>query len=242
MSMESKESIIPKLKLYRWFYIFTVFLFFALSVFYAAYSYLYTPERRMLLLTHVDSVYRNEDLTQSNTSEGELKQFVYDVLKKTFTYNFLSFADQVTYDKLLKKELYTDLPDHRDFLRPLFNEEAHREVIKNLKDAPWMFRFIEERRRLIFSMTLPPTTRGAQDASAVVDGRLTRDFNGHFFLISQGFNRKTARYKINYQIVMERRPNATLQEANDYFFRPMVPDNNFEWRVKQFSWTTEKVN
>lgn len=209
---------------------------------YFMYSVQYSPSTRIVLLTHLDSVYRNEDLTETNVSEGEIKQFVYESLRKTFTYDFLSFSNNETYEKLINGELHTDLPDHRDFIRPLFNDVAHGKIISELIEAPWMFRFSEERRRTTFSMSMPASTRGDGARREVIDGRLTQRLNGHFFLISQGYNRRSVRYRINYQITLERRPNATRQEARGYFFRPMVEDNIFEWRISELNWRAERVN
>lgn len=238
----SKEKIHRDNKILRAVYWLTNSLIFLVCGFYFVYSSQYSPATKMLLLTHLDSVYRNEDLTETNVSEGEIKQFVYEALQKIFTYDFLSFSNSETYEKIINAELHTDLPDHRDFIRPLFNDTAHGKIISELIDAPWMFRFLEERRRTTFSMTMPASTRGEDAKREVNSGRLTQRLNGHFFLISQGHNRRNVRYRINYQITLERRPNATKQDARGYFFRPMVEDNVFEWRISELNWNSDRVN
>lgn len=240
--MKNKIDALKKILPYRWFYFLTSLLLITVMIGYTAYNLSYTPETRMLLLTHVNAVYRNEDLTQTTTSEGELKQWLYELLDKTFTYNYLSFTQEETYQKLVSGELHSDLPDHRDTLRPFFNDVAYASIVSSLNDAPWMFRFSEEKRRTTFSMTTPPSTRGASTVESVQDGRLVREFNGYFYVISQSNNRKAARYRVDFKALLERRPNATNQEAKKYFFRPMAPDNNSEWRIRELTWTPKRVN
>lgn len=239
--MESKYQAQKALRTYRILYSISLVCMFAAIGAYSAYALMYKPEQQLVLLNHVDSVYRNEDLTKTNSSEGETKQLVFDILSKTFTYDYLSFVTDETYEKFVTGELYTDLPDHRDAIRPLFNDVSHQNTVNSLKQAPWMFRFTEERRRIIFLMTIPPSTRGIDMSLNSQEGRLSRQYNGYFFVISTGYNRKEVRYRIDYNITIERRPNSIKQESKGYFFRPLVSDNNTEWRVSTLTWEAGRV-
>lgn len=240
--MENKDDVVGAVRVYRWGYYFSTVLILAVIIGYSIINVMYKPSDKLVLLTHVNSVYLNEDLTQTTSTEGELKQWVYETLQSTFTYDYLSFLPPDAYAKTVNGELYTDLPDHRDKIRAFFNDEALGKIISSLEEAPWSFRFTEERRRLNFSMTTPPTTRGTASDFKVENGRLVRDFNGYFYIISQGFKRKDARYRIDFTVTIERRPNATKQDAKNYFFRPMAPDNNTEWRIKDLGWSAKRVN
>lgn len=240
--MQNKADVIKKTRPYRWLYLTTLLSIFVIISAYSMFNLSFTPEARLLLLTHVNSVYLNEDLTQTNTSEGELKQFLHETLADSFTYDYLSFLPQETYKKMVNGELFTELPDQRDRIRAFYSEDAREKLITSLEEAPWNYRFEEERRRLVFSMTTPPTKRGVGAGSEVKNGRLTSDFNGYFYVISQGYNRKSARYRIDFTVRMERRANATRQEAKGYFFRPMAPDNHSEWRINDLQWTAKRAN
>lgn len=239
--MRNKDDVVRGVRWFRWGYYFSVLSILASIAGYSIFNATYKPDAELVLLTHVNSVYINEDLTQTHTTEGELKQFLHEVLHDSFTYDYLSFLPKETYTRTVNGELYSDLPDHRDKIRAFYRDDALEAFIDSLEKAPWAYRFEEEKRRTVFSMTTPPTTRNAK-LTAIVNGRLVSEFNGYFYVISQGFNRKTARYRVDFTASLERRPNAMKQETKSYFFRPMAPDNNSEWRIQNLTWTSKRAN
>ena len=87
---ETMDSVTKKLNKWKWSYFISLLMSGVLFLGYAGYTLLYTPERQQLLLNQMGGVYVNEDLTKTNASEGQVKQFAYESIAFAFKYNYRS--------------------------------------------------------------------------------------------------------------------------------------------------------
>jgi len=236
--MDSREVADKKLARWKWAYMATLIFPALIVAAYTVYSLAYTPKTRTVLLNQFGGVYVSEDLGQTNVTEGQVKQFAYDILSQTFSYDYLSFSTDSEYQDLVSGKVDTDLPDHRDVLFQLYSPEAHKVVIAKLKDSPWMDRFHVQRRQLSSVFTSPPLQDGNIGFVKGADGRLTISYRGSFFLSSQSKGLKTLNYKVDYRITLERKPLFLDANLDKYYFGPMSPINAFEWRVRDIDWTS----
>lgn len=236
--MDSRAVADQMLVKWKRMYMATLVVPVLIVVAYTAYTLLYTPKTQTVLLNQFGGVYVSEDLGQTNVTEGQVKQFAYDVLSQTFSYDYLSFVPDAEYQELVAEKVDTDLPDHRDVLFQLYSPEAHKSVIAKLKDSPWMDRFHVQRRQLSSVFTSPPLQDGSVGFVKGSDDRLNISYRGSFFLSSMSKGLKTLSYKIDYRITLERKPLFLDANLGKYYFGPMSPINAFEWRVKDIDWTS----
>tara|TARA_B100002003_G_scaffold242781_1_gene266256 strand:+ start:82 stop:807 length:726 start_codon:yes stop_codon:yes gene_type:complete len=239
--MESKEASSDKLR--KWVTLYFISLIIAVGYFaiYTGYSvFLFEPERREVVLNQINAIYSEEDLGTTTVTEGEVKQFVVKMIDAAFTYDYLSFAHDDLYEDILARNVETDLPDHRDLVQNLFSEEAHKKFIADLKDTPWSNGFYHERRFVKATILSPPvkdTYTGWQKGS---DGRLNMSYTGYFFVVAKAYQKRTMRFRVNYEVVAERKPNPVGTIRDTYYFFPLVPQNTFEWQIKSFKWDVER--
>ena len=99
------EKATLKLRGFKFFYFISLLIPILVFVAYGIYSVFYTPDKRSILLNQMGGVYINEDLSKTNMSEGEVKQYLAETIAKTFTYNYISFSEKDTYQKKLDREI-----------------------------------------------------------------------------------------------------------------------------------------
>jgi len=228
----------------RWKYLFysTLVVYVSICFFYVLYSISYTPKEQTILLNQMGGVYVSEDLGRTNVSEGEVKQFAFEVISKTFSYNFVSYAEKEDYEKIISGEKESDLPDHRDTFSSYYSPDAYEKVKEELVAQDWMRNFHYERRQLLVSFTEPPSKVSSQDFYKNESGRLSVDYKGYFFLISNSKKHKQKTYKIGFTVTLERKP-LIIQDGDyesKYYFPPMVPNNTMEWRIVKFDFESER--
>jgi len=237
---ETMDSVTKKLNKWKWSYFISLLMSGVLFLGYAGYTLLYTPERQQLLLNQMGGVYVNEDLTKTNASEGQVKQFAYESIAFSFKYNYRSLRSNEDYEKILSGEMEVDLPDHRDLIKPLFESGEHEKFLKSLNDAPWMDRFYPQHRQIDVRFSVPPLQENVNGWVQSDDGRLNMIYSGHFFIIVDAKGLKSHSYKINYKVTLERKPFLPIGQEKVYYYKPMVPMNTFEWRIKTLEWDHEK--
>jgi hypothetical protein len=224
--MESKQEatqMLVKWKILYFISLITPIVFFAL---YLSYSLTFTPDTRNILINNYNAIYQSEDLSKSNITEGKLKQIVYETLRDTFTFNYLSFSKRDDYLLLLSKEKPSDIPDHRDKIRSLYSKTSHKYVIENLYKGDWVTRLHSQRRRVFPLVSTPPVRESiTSDWIVSEDSRLNAKYSGYLYIVSESKNFSVQRYRIDYRVVMERKPNAVIVDMPDYFFAPMVKPN-----------------
>lgn len=204
-------------------------------------SHLYTPPKRDILLNHLGSLYREEDLTKTVDSEGEVKQLALDWMSVIFNSNHLSFLSDEDYAELLSGKRPTSLPDHRDLIRNYFSEQSYSDVIKNLQSAPWMTDFRTQKRRSIAQFYSPPIHSGENVGFSVNSaGRLEVKYAGYFYVNSRGFKSTDRLFRVDYDIVMERKPNNVYPVLPKYFFQSMVLSNTTAWRISKLTWNAKR--
>ena len=240
--MESKDAVSKKLKKWMFLYFFSLLVAVGYFILYSGYSLLvFEPERKSVVLNQINAVYSGEDLAETNVSEGELKQFIVKVIDESFTYDYLSFSYDELYEELLSGNLETDLPDHRDYIKNYFSEKAHDSFVDSLKEAPWMTSFYRERRHVSASILSPPVKGSYSGWEKGTDGRLNMSYSGYFFVLSKSNNNRPLRYRVDYNIVAERKPNPVMEVVDTYYFFPLVPMNTFEWQIKTIEWNAERA-
>jgi len=239
MEYLTMKKVVKNLKKWKILYFFSLIIPMVLFFMYTIYAMNYVPEQRRILLNQFDGVYINEDLSKTNVSEGQIKQFAYKQLVKTFTYNYLSFISEEEYEMLIKKEKDEDLPDHRDFIRPSYSDEAHKDVISKLLNSPWMKNMNLNQTQIEVRAPAPPAQVGAYGKTRSLDGRLTQLYDGHIFIHEKSRRGKTKTYKIKYEMTLERKP-LFLDNSEKYYFPPLSPPNLFEWRITSLTWKTER--
>lgn len=237
---ETMESATKKLSKWKILYLSSFFMSFLIFIGYAGYTMFYTPEKQRLLLNQMGGIYTNEDLSKTNESEGQVKQFAYESIEKAFNYDYRSYRSQDEYKKLISGELDVDLPDHRDYIRPLFESSAHKVFIESIDKAPWMNRFYPQRRQIDVRFSVPPLQVSVDGWVKADDGRLNMEYEGHFFLSVDAKGLKSNSYKINYNVILERKPFVPISDKETYYYKPMVPLNSFEWRIKTLDWEYER--
>ena len=239
--MENKQEAIKALR--KWKILFVALfssIILCLSGYYA-YSLSFIPPVERVLINNVGAVYKPEDLTKTSYKEGQVKQVVYDTLMKVFSFNYLSYANDEDYQGYLSGKLDQDIPDHRDVLRPLFSVEAYDEFIVLLSQGEWNSSIHGQKRMATLSIPEPPVKLpSANDWVRGEDGRLNAIYTARGYLVtdSRGFSQE--RYTLDFEIVMERKPNVGRLKMPDYFFRPMVDLNTNEWRVSKLTWTAKR--
>jgi len=235
------EQAKSSLKKWKWLYMATLFLPVLSWLVYIGASVTSTPTVRQVLLNHFGAVYREEDLTQTTLSEGEVKQFLTEILLETFEYDYLNFASPDRYRDYLSGKADSDIPDHRDKIRPFYSKRAHKTVVKLLEGEEWMKQAIKERRLVRVAITSPPVRKNAgQDFYMGDDNRLNVGYHGFLYVTSRSPAGKTLRFRIDYDVDLERRTVVPEYDMPDYFFGPLVKDYNNEWRVKSLSWKTSR--
>lgn len=241
MMILTTEQAKDSLKKWKLLYMVTLFLPVLSWLVYIGASVTAEPTIRQVLLNHFGAVYREEDLTLTTLSEGEVKQFATEILLETFEYDYLSFASPNRYKDYLRGKADSDVPDHRDMIRPLYSESAHKAVIKLLEGEEWMKQAIKERRLVRVALTSPPVRKNAgEDFYMGEDNRLNVGYQGFIYVTSRSPVGKVLRYRIDYDIDLERRTVVPEYDMPDYFFGPLVKDYNNEWRVKSLSWKTSR--
>lgn len=204
-------------------------------------SFTAVPRESNVLLNSVGAVYRHEDLSKSIMTEGEVKQLLHDSLKTMFTYDYLSLSSPSSYQKLLSGEGNQDLPDHRDLVRPLMSPSSHKLFFDKIVREEWMRQSENERRLVRMTITSPPTSVStSQEFKLNKFGRLEVSYNGFFYISSRSAIGKTYRYRIDYDVTMERKTVVPDYEMPSYFFKPLVVDKNSEWRIQTFSWKSSR--
>jgi len=98
------EQAEKSLKKWKSIYIASLLLPFLSWLIYIGLSLTSEPTVRQVLLNHFGAVYREEDLTKTTISEGEVKQFLAESLVDTFEYDYLGFTSPDRYKKLPKGE------------------------------------------------------------------------------------------------------------------------------------------
>ncbi|MCP4256112.1 MAG: hypothetical protein GY774_01135 [Planctomycetes bacterium] len=239
------------LKLRKWKFA----LFFALMscsvayVGYAFYTLTYSPKPSDVLINKLGGVYVSEDMTKSNVSEGEVKQFAQDSIYNSFKLHYATFRPREEYEQLIAGELTSDIPDHRDKIEMLFKKEAWVKFVAELEAAPWMKNFHYERRKLFVAFTVPPQkttfSRNRDDErmpGSVMsdDGRLNITYKGHMFVVSRSKGVREENYRVDYTVTLERKPLVIEKRTNDYFFKPMAISNTFEWQIKSLEWSAAR--
>jgi hypothetical protein len=224
----------------------TIYLITLLAPFMLLLGYLFTsvssePKVRNVLLNSIGAVYRHEDLSKSMMSEGEVKQLLHDNLLTMFTYDYLSFLSPPEYEKLVSGEGNQDLPDHRDAVRPIMSPSAHRHFVDTLMNEEWMRQSGREHRIVRMTITSPPTSVSTtQDFALSSNGRLEVAYNGFFYITSRSNTGKTYRYRLDYDVTMERKTVVPDYVMPKYFFSPLVVEDNPEWRIKSFTWKSSR--
>lgn len=181
------------------------------------------PTVRQVLLNHFGAVYREEDLTKTTLSEGEVKQFLAESIITTFDYDYLSFASPNRYKDYLKGKFDSDIPDHRDKIRPLYSKSAHEEVVRLLEREEWMTQSIQERRLVRVAITSPPVRKSAgQDFYMGDDSRLNVGYDGFFYVTSRSPVGKTLRFRLDYDVELERRTVVPEYDMPDYFLAHLL--------------------
>jgi hypothetical protein len=199
------------------------------------------PTVRQVLLNHFGAVYREEDLTKTTISEGEVKQFLAETLVTTFEYDYLGFTSPDRYKSYLTGKVDSDIPDHRDKIRPFYSNAAHKNVVRLLEREEWMKQSIQERRLVRVAITSPPVRKSAgQDFYMGDDGRLNVGYDGFIYVSSRSPVGKTLRFRLDYDVELERRTVVPEYDMPEYFFGPLVKDYNHEWRIKSISWKTSR--
>lgn len=232
------EKATLKLRGFKFFYFISLLIPILVFVAYGIYSVFYTPDKRSILLNQMGGVYINEDLSKTNMSEGEVKQYLAETIAKTFTYNYISFSEKDTYQKKLDREISSDLPDHRDAIRPLFSDNEWKRVVVELENADWMRDFHYNRYKIFANLTSPPVQVAQGGWYPDSSGRLNVDYEGNIFLRLTGLNVKNKMFKVSYTATLERKAMMASVLPNQYYFPPMVPMNTFEWRVKSLKWNS----
>lgn len=205
------------------------------------FSLLYTPTPRDILFNHFGALYRQEDLTKSTLSEGEVKQLATKWITHVFSYNHVSFSDEKVYSELMSGKRSTSLPDHRDEIRAYFSDDAYPDVISSLEKAPWMADFREQRRGNNVSFYTPPSQDGqGAELYLSASNRLSARYKGYLYISSSGYRVPERFYRVDFEVVLERKPNNVSSKMPAYFFPPMVPDNFSEWRFTEFTWSAKR--
>lgn len=234
--MQNMDEATKKLRKYKTLYFASLLIPLGLFVIYSLYSLWYTPAVRTILINQLGGVYISEDLTKSNVSQGEVKQFLADAIKFSFTYNYINFSQQDKYEKKLSKEIDSDLPDHRDAISPYYSRDEWKSMVTRLEEAPWIRRFYYGRYKMFANMSSPPLQSGQGGWYVSDDKRLNIDYEGDFFVRLTGYNVKDQVFKIEYKATLERKTMVTSVNPDMYYFAARVPVNTFEWRIKSFDW------
>lgn len=239
--MESTEASSKKMRKWVGFYFISLFVAVGYFILYTVYSvFLFEPERREVVLNQINAIYSEEDLGTTTVTEGEVKQFIVKMIDVAFTYDYLSFAHDELYEDILAKNVETDLPDHRDLVQNLFSKEAHEQFIVDLNNAPWNSNFYHERRIVKAVILSPPVKDSYSGWQKGQDGRLNMSYSGYFFVVAKAHKKRTMRFRVNYEVVAERKPNPVGTVKDTYYFYPLVPQNTFEWQIKSFTWEVER--
>jgi hypothetical protein len=210
-------------------------------IFYIFYSmFIFEAEQKGVMLNQINAIYSKEDLGMTNVSEGEVKQFAYKVLKETFTFDYMSFSYPEMYQKLVSGEVETDLPDHRDLIRNYYSSDSYEYVIDKIQEEEWMSLFYRERRFVTSRFFGPPVKVGYSDWERDADGILNQTYKGFLFVVAKSKSRRAFRYRLDYNITLERKPNPIMEIEDTYYYFPMVPMNTFEWQVKSLDWEVKR--
>lgn len=237
------KKVDRKLGALKLLFLFSLLFYILICASYIYYGVTFEPPSKKILLNQMGGVYVSEDLGKTNASEGEVKQFAYNVISKTFGYDFISYASADEYEKIVSGEKESDLPDHREIFKPYYSKEAYEKVKSDLISQEWMRNFHFERRQLRVSFIEPPAKVRADGFYKNAQGRLTIEYKGHFFLISNSNSYKQKTFKVSYEISLERKPLIIRDSDDDnktYYFDPLVPRNTMEWRVEKFSFESER--
>lgn len=234
--MLNMEDATKKLRKYKTLYFATFLVPVGIFIAYGLYSLWYSPAVRTILLNQLGGIYISEDLTKTNVSQGEIKQFFADSLKDTFTYNYINFSQNDKYAQKINKEIDSDLPDHRDAISPYYNESEWKSMVSRLEDAPWKSRFYYGRYKMFANISTPPVQSGQGGWYVSDDKRLNIDYEGSFFVRLSGYNVKDQVFKVEYKATLERKAMMTSVNQDSYYFPATVPVNTFEWQVKHLDW------
>lgn len=240
--MQSMEDVVKKLKKWEVSYFVSLFILVGVYLVYIGYSLIYEPEKNTVLLNNFDAIYQDEDLSKTNISEGQLKQIVHDTLVLTFSFDYLSMVNDADYRKLINGELSSDIPDHRDVIRGYYSPDSFSSITNKIQNENWMDRFYVQKRRLEANITTPPVKRSQNEIwSTANDGRLNATYDGFLYVLSNNKGNKQLRFRVNYSVTMERKPNFSNPQEQSYFFGPLVKHNTNEWRVKSIEWESERI-
>ena len=95
---------------------------------------------------------------------------------------------------------------------------------------------------MVSASILSPPVKGSYSGwEKGTDGRLNMSYSGYFFVLSKSNNNRTLRYRVDYNIVAERKPNPVMEVVDTYYFFPLVPMNTFEWQIKTIEWNAERA-
>lgn len=226
----------------KWLTIAQISLYLPLLVFISGWAYFFfsPPLVKEVLLNEKGAVYRTDSVSQSVSTEGELKQFVIDVVTTSLSMDYISFSHKKRYDEILRKIHPVSMPDLRDIIRPYFDESIYPQVISNLESLPWVDEMHIQKRRVIVNVSSPPIQNGDGSGFELENGRLVMPYRGTVFVLTRGYQQQEKRYRVDYVIKAERKPSGVAIKRNDYFFSAMIPDGDPEWRITQYSFEAKR--
>tara|TARA_B100000929_G_scaffold8378_1_gene7142 strand:- start:92286 stop:92996 length:711 start_codon:yes stop_codon:yes gene_type:complete len=229
-------------KLWQYLYVTSFFAILLTPVGFIAFNELYSPEVKSALFNRNNGLYQNEDLTKTDSHEGEVKQYIVDVMEDTFDFSYLDFVTDSDYQKLINGEKDQDIPDLRDFIRPHYSSKAHKKVVRLLSDAPWVSMLYRDRGYIKPVTSQPPIRRNSNSWSTNSQGRLYGIYDGSVVARLMLPDRSDSRrYRVDYTVTITRKPLLFENSRKQYFFQPLVKRNVGEWFLTDVEWSISRV-
>lgn len=228
--------------LWKSIYVMAFIVVLAIPVAFVALNYVLVPEPKTALFNRDNGLFQDEDLSKTSVSEGVVKQYIVDTFERTFDFTFLELTTPSDYRLLTAGEKEQDLPDHRDVIRPYFSDDAHKHVVSELLDGPWMTNLYRYRGYVLPVTSQPPIRRNANGWETNSQGYLTGRYDGNIVaVVSLPDQKEVRRFKVDYTVTVTRKPLLFDNRPHTYFFQPLVPKNVGEWHISDVTWTVDRV-
>jgi hypothetical protein len=241
--MQNKDEASVKLRPLMYVFVALLFLLVARLGVHTYLSITNEPEVEDVLLNQQGGIFGGEDLSQSSLSEGQVKQLFYEIVSKSLSYDYLSFASKEKYQEYIRGDESVDLPDHRDVLAPWFTDGAYKALLSDVAEMPWMNDFYNERIQLFVKTSRPPVRLNiSQNWRTNSAGELEASYSGFVYVDSRSPVTRNHSYRVDYEGTIKRVPLSRFEHSKGYYFPALVDLNTSGWKVSNLKLEVTRRN
>ena len=213
-----------------------MFVYVSVMSYYIIDSQVNKPLKEVYLVDAEDQLYYPQDLTKHKLTDGQIKQMITDVVKESFSINYVNYIEDEEYSELIKNKRQKLNPDHRDKIQPFFTPTAHEAFFAELEKQDWHRGFWIDRKKVKILLATPPYAKESPKVKEVNGkNRLESQYFGVFYLsVSQSGVTFSKRYRYVFQVSVIR-DDSVSRNQNRYYYPPLIQNNRTGYKINEFT-------